>query len=126
MKVYRFLILSILALTIGCNENNTVAPTDQCFEVSYVTGICGQAILKIKNPAYFELGENTGGEENVFFTTFDCSVDESQLSKANFFVKITQDTTDTDCIRCLAAVGYEGNKRYLVDVVDNCAASSSD
>ena len=125
MRVYIFLILSILVTTFGCNESNSVLPSDQCFEVSYITGICGQAVLKIENPAFFELGETWNGNENVFYTVFDCSVDESELDQSNFFVRIKQDTVDTNCIRCLATIDYQGSKQYLVDIVDDCSIDSS-
>jgi len=126
MKVFRFLIIAIASVLVSCREDAVVVPLDQCFEVSYVTGICDQAVLKIEDPAFFALGETSHGEQNVFYTVFDCSVDGSQLSKTNFFVKIKQDTSDMNCIRCLAAVGYQGSKRYLVDVVDNCSIKSSE
>ena len=126
MKAFRFLIIAMVFTQIGCEDENTIDPLDQCFEVSYVTGICGQAILKIENPNFFELGESTNGEENVFYTVFDCSVDETQLSQSNFFVRIKKDTVDNDCIRCLATIGYQGSKRFLVDVVDHCSGDFSD
>ena len=126
MKIYRFLIIASFATMFGCTDNNDVAPSDQCFEVSYVTGLCGQAVLKIENPVFFKLGETWNGHENVFYTVFDCSVDEAELSKTSFFVRIKQNTTDTDCIRCLALLDYQGSKQYLVDVVDDCSIKPSE
>lgn len=126
MNVSRFLIVVIVSTLLSCGEEDPISASNQCFEVSYVTGICSQAILKIEDPDFFDLGETSNGEQNVFYTVFDCTVDESGLSQSNFFVRIKQDTSDMNCIRCLAAVGYDGSKRYLVDVVDDCSVKSSD
>jgi len=118
--------LLILSLASGCdNRNSTIVPKEfevaqKCFQVSYVTGICSQAILKIENPDFFSYGENLETYSNVFFTVFDCGVDESKLLQSKFYVSIIDKPEDSSCVRCLAALDYKGTKKYHVQVVSKC------
>jgi hypothetical protein len=135
MKIISYSILVTLLVTaIGCNETNSVpaknesfsekedsnSNDNECFEVSYVTGICGQAVLKIKDPAFFKFGENWNGNTNVFYTIFDCSVDEAKLRNANFFVTISENNHTINCARCFAALDYQGSKKHAVAIVSEC------
>jgi len=118
--------LLVLSLASGCDNNNsTIVPKEfegsqKCFEVSYVTGICSQAILKIENPNFFSYGENWGTYSNVFFTVFDCGVDESKLMQSKFYVSIIDKPEDSSCVRCLAALDYKGTKKYHLKVFSKC------
>jgi hypothetical protein len=82
MKVFPVFVIALLLIVFSCNENNSVLSETQCFEVSYVTGICGQAVLKIEDPAFFKFGETWNDQENVFFTVFDCSAGEAHLKSS--------------------------------------------
>jgi hypothetical protein len=128
MKAYSFLFIALLFTVFSCSETKSVVPTNQCFEVSYVKGICGQSVLRIENPAFFKFGETWNGYENVFYTVFDCSVDEGKLKQANFFVQIRQDPANPNiqCVMCTAALDYQGSKKYFVDVVGECNSDSGD
>ncbi len=125
---------ALLITSIGCKEtispnaapnSEKFAPNSECFEVSYVTGICGQAVLKIENTAFFKYGETWNGHTNVFYTVFDCLVDEVKLKQARFFVTISNNP-NIDCPRCLAALDYQGSKKHSVNIVTDCNSSVVD
>ena len=130
MKLYMKLFIAytgLLFVAISCHDTKfkAPAPNNECFEVSYVTGICGQAMLKIENPAFFRFGETWDGHSNVFYTVFDCSVEEIKLKQARFFVTISQNNSDSysNCVRCMAALDYQGSKKYFVSIVTECNVS---
>lgn len=131
MKVFPVFVIALLLIVFSCNENNSELPETQCFEVSYVTGICGQAVLKIEDPAFFKFGETWNDQENVFFTVFDCSAGEAHLNQAHlsqdhFFVQIrkSQPNPNINCAMCMAVLDYQGSKKYFVDIVSNCRTES--
>ncbi len=131
MKAYYFLFIALLFNAFSCSETKSVVPTNQCFEVSLVTDICGQAVLRIENPAFFKFGETWNGYENVFYTRFDCSVDEvkyKKLKQEPFFVQIRQAPANPNvqCARCAAALDYQGSKKYFIDIVAECNSNSVD
>ncbi|MEM9297045.1 MAG: hypothetical protein AAF149_17210 [Bacteroidota bacterium] len=105
---------------LSCNDDEEVSRDESCVAVSYVEGICGNVVLQIQDERLFYLGETANGYENVFFTTFPCYVDEQTLNKDLFYVSILDESNLGDCIRCLAAIVYSGNKSYHVDVRSNC------
>ena len=118
--------LLVLSLAAGCdNKNATLVPKEfagvqKCFEVSYVGGLCSQAILKIENPDFFSYGENWGTDSNVFFTIFDCTVDENKIRQSKFYVSIIEKPESGSCAICLAALEYKGAKKHHVKIVDKC------
>ncbi len=131
MKVFPFFFIALLPIVFSCNENNSVLIGTECVEVSYVTGICGQAVLKIENPAFFKFGETWNDQEHVFYTVFNCSADEvnvslGHLSQNHFFVQIRQDqpNPNINCTTCFAALDYQGSKKYFADIVANCGTES--
>lgn len=108
---------------MACEKNELDFGGGQCIEVSYVTGICGQAVLKIENPAFQHLGETWNGHEHVFLTEFSCADD--MLSKdGKFNIIILADLDLGNCARCAAAIDYNGNKRYPVKRVNNCVPAT--
>lgn len=111
----KILVFGLFTLVIiSCNKNE-VKPLDQsCIEVSYVDGICGTAILQIRDEKFFYLGETANGFDNVFFTTLHCSFDEQLLNAESFYIRIVEDDDLGDCIRCLATITYSGEKFYNV------------
>jgi hypothetical protein len=129
MKPFSILFPALLITAISCKESKLVViPNNVCFEVSYVTGICGQAVLKIENPAFFKFGETWNGNTNVFYTVFDCSVDEMKLKQTRFFVTISQNNPNPNinCFMCLAALDYQGSKKHFVTIVAECNVTSGD
>ncbi|MEM9389891.1 MAG: hypothetical protein AAGA02_05420 [Bacteroidota bacterium] len=115
------LAFGLIALVIlSCNDDEAELRDESCVAVSYVEGICGNVVLQIQDERFFYLGETANGHENVFLTAFPCYVDEQKLNKDLFYVSIREESNLGDCIRCLAAIGYSGNKSYHVDVRSNC------
>jgi hypothetical protein len=81
-------------------------------------------VLKIENPAFFKFGETWKDHANVFYTVFDCPVNEMKLKQARFFVTISQNNPNAtiSCVRCTAAIDYQGSKKYFVNIVADCNA----
>lgn len=131
MKVFSVFVVALLPIVFSCNDHNCDLTETQCFEVSFVTGICGHAVLKIEDPEFFDLGETWNEQENVFYTYFQCAANgvgfnQSQLSQNRFFVRIRQNppSPNPDCVMCAAALDYQGTKKYIVDIVANCNSQS--
>jgi hypothetical protein len=117
------ILLSAISLwTCNCQDEATAYP--DCFEVSYVTGICGEAVLKIQDPALYHLGESWSGHENVFFCMLPCGVDTQSLSNKTF--RVAFGNPDHNCAVCLATIGYTGSKRYNIVITDTCAPPRND
>jgi len=131
-------ILQILMVVIGCGcnglENEKVpgeseSPTKghkniqiDCLQVSYVSGICGEAVLKIEDPRFIQYGESWNGHANVFFGQLDCSFTDPLPKETKFYVSIHTDRVKLDfgCAQCLATVDYQGSKRYFITKVGGC------
>lgn len=117
----------MLALFFQSCERLDEAVIDQlivdqdCIEVSYVRGICGQAVLKILTPAYKHLGEKEGNDTDVFLTEFSCE-DANKSTEGTFYIQLLEKPNLGDCPRCLAALIYNGKKKYNVRRVDTCNA----
>ncbi len=108
-------------LTQACElEEPTYA--GECIEVSYVTGICGQIVLKIENPEYYFLGETWNGNEHVFSTLLHCD-DMGKSTEGTFLVTIQDVYEPGSCAVCLAMLDYSGEKKFPVRLVDVCAPS---
>jgi hypothetical protein len=118
----RNLIYSVClsALLFSCDEKFPTY-TGECITVSYVRGICGQAVLKIKDPRYFHLGENADGDTHVFLARLECFTDSNILQNSTFYVELNPTDFNVDCAVCLAAVVYSGSKHYAVRVHEVCA-----
>ncbi len=119
------MLISMIAF-VSCSEPETTNENATCFQVSFVTGICGEAVLKIENPTFFKYGETWNGYTHVFFTVFECSVDEPKVSNEKFFVEIKNESPsfNTSCVRCFATLDYKGTQKHLVKIVSECNDSS--
>lgn len=114
-----------MVAVVNCSEPKIINENTTCFQVSFVAGICGEAVLKVEDPAFFKYGETWNGHTNVFFTVFECSVGEStgsNVSNEKFFVEIKKENSlsNNDCVRCLATLDYQGTQRHLVKIVSEC------
>ncbi len=117
----RFCAILMVFFTLqGCEKRELAIPGENCFAVSYLMGICGQAVLKIQNPEFYHLGETWNGHENVFLTDFACEVDVSSILKGIFYVSISENFSLGECVRCAAAIDYTGSKNHPVNVLTNC------
>ena len=112
-------IIVLLSFLVACEEEDPGLPTE-CVEVSLVTTMCGQAVMKIQDPNYFYLGESANGEKNVFFTFLHC--DDMYINpEENFFIEFLSEQDDKgSCAVCLAILAYNGDKSYDVRVRTNC------
>ena len=120
MRKVSIIFLVILGLFQACDKGETALLDANCVQVSYVIGICGEAVLKIENPTQFHMGENWNGHENVFFTILPCGTDEQALSNGTFYVEIVPSIQDDSCVRCAATIGYSGSKRYHIVLRNQC------
>jgi hypothetical protein len=136
MKRLTFGVLMLAGLLAACDKAKLKEP-HECVPVTYQYGICGKAVLKIENSAYYDLGENVGeyensayydlgenvGEhENVFLATLECFTDENALKNKVFFVQINPADFNQNCAVCFAAVVYNGSKHYNVRVSNDCTS----
>jgi hypothetical protein len=124
MKKFVYFLCSFFILSC---ERNSIDPLlekekeqkGQCVTVSYLTGICRQAVFKIEDPAFYGLGEQWNDHKNVFFTVLGCEIDEASLKGKVFKVTIsTTDTSNRNCVVCQAALDYNGSKKYFVTLCE--------
>ena len=106
-------------MAFQCDRTEFLSPDGKCILVSYVSGICGEAVLKIESPEYLSLGESWNGHESVFFTVLPCGTDGSDFEQAPFYVQLESFSVE-ECIRCKATIGYEGEKRYKISIPEKC------
>jgi len=118
-KINTLFILLIVFLA-GCDTQEANQNTT-CIAVTYLRGICGQAVLKIQQPAHYGFGENADGDEHVFLATLECGTDEAALQGKVFFVQLDATDFNSNCAVCLAAVAYSGSKKYTVKIQNDCS-----
>ena len=94
----------------------------ECIDVSYVAGICGEAVLKIESKDFQSLGEDWNGNQHVFFTVLPCGADEAALKTGIFkvFLKESNSIDFGDCVRCKATLAYDGQKRFEIALTGTC------
>lgn len=117
------LFLSVFLFAFTCQQEVINKSNGTCVNVSVLRSICGTAVLQIKDPAFYHLGENVGDEQNVFLAYIevkptDASVDAG--NKENAYVEINPENFNTDGIQCLAMVDYAGAKQHNVRFVKPC------
>lgn len=123
-KKWVYVLCGALFALAGCTSEPTEF-TGECVAVTYLRGICNQAVLQIQDPQYFEKGENVDGETNVFLATFECDANLPPLEPADgnrvFFVELNPPDFRSDCAVCLAAPPFSGTKVYPVRVHATCS-----
>jgi len=125
MRFCTLLFLPLLWLG-PCDEpfisGKRVAITGECLDVSWVAGICGEAVLKIETPEYQALGETWNGNDHVFFTVIPCESEDKVKTSGSFRVVLKETNTIDfgECIRCKATIAYTGKKRYEIAFLSSC------
>lgn len=107
-------VLFVAFALYACNEENPLP--EGCIEVEVKDQLCGGAVLQIKDPKYYSLGESANGYENVFYTFFHC--EDPVSTGSTVFIKFTENNDKGVCARCLAIMAYDGEKNYNVRVAD--------
>lgn len=112
----------MMAIQSGCASRSSISSADgPCIRVRYVTGICLEAVLQIQDPAYYSLGERWKEYDHVFRTTVPCGSEEVLESGKDFYVILLSKPIDEPpCIRCRAALDYDGAKSHPVRLVKRC------
>jgi hypothetical protein len=108
---------------VSCEDSLHENP--ECLEVSIISELCGNAILKIENPLYYYLGETANGHNNVFLTSFNCE-DIGKEKDGTFYVELVDDNQSGACADCLAIIDYQGDKKYPVKIVEACDVEVAD
>ena len=121
-----FLAVAMLVWIGPCDEpfiSLKLKDAGTCVDVSWVAGICGEAVLKIESKDYQTLGESWNGNDHVFFTILPCGTDEQGLTTGTFKVLIRESNTPDfgDCVRCKATVAYTGKNRYEIAFPSSCS-----
>lgn len=133
MKKYSIVFLICLLTQIGCQTE--ILPENDfgdCFEVTIVESLCGTAIFRIENPAFYRYGENANGYKNVFMGNIPCSdfrTAQSNSAQTKLFVKISTEAfpeNDNNCVRCAALPAYDGTKSYFIKFVSSCSEKKMD
>ncbi|MFM7328362.1 MAG: hypothetical protein ACKO3B_06475 [Bacteroidota bacterium] len=116
------LLVTVVVFTEGCSTHAPKqASGEPCIRVRYVTGICLDAVLEIRDPAFYHLGERWREHDHVFRTTVPCGSEELMESGRDFYVVLMSKPSDEPpCIRCRAALDYDGEKSYPVKLVKRC------
>ena len=114
------LALLWITLIAGCSSDINQLPNN-CIPVKYVRGICGQAVLKIQDPQYYSVGENTDGDSHVFLATLECHTNMEAVKDKLFYVELNPTGFNSNCAVCLAVVDYTGTKHYSVRVYEACS-----
>ena len=116
----KLLLLPVVFLmAFQCDKAEFIGTDGNCILVSYVSGICGEAVLKIESTEYINLGESWNGQDAVFFTVLPCGTESGDIEQAPFYVKLEPFSVE-ECIRCKATIGYEGEKRYKISISEKC------
>lgn len=117
-------VLSFIILLLACDTADPLF-TGECVPVKAVRGICGTAVFKIQDPAYYHFGEDVDGEQNVFLGTLECpyirsSADAINMTDEILYLELNPENFSQDCARCYALVAYSGDKMYNVRVHEKC------
>lgn len=116
----KILAISLLMFAmLSCNDDEAEPLNTSCIPVKYVDGICGTAILQIQDENFFTLGETANGFDHVFFTMLPCAADAEVLNGETFSISIINKSDLGDCIQCLAAISYSGNKSYHIAIKES-------
>lgn len=127
MKTKIFLILfSFLAL--ACEQKTEHA--ELCVNVKLIKELCGQAILEILDPMYFNRGQSwkdgNGVElSHVFSTLLPCSFSDNfgngsgvLESGQEFYIQFADTQQDDECARCKALL--VGPEKFSYIKVSDC------
>lgn len=127
MKKIALAIITIFFL-FSCHNEKELGPRGDCVKVRVVSVLCGQAVMKIEDPAKYSFGESWKNQSNVFLGYLDCSANETALKDAPFFyVELnSKPFPDDTCPRCMAAIDYTGEKKYYVRVSTKCGSGSTE
>ena len=120
MRLYALAFVLPLAFIGPCDDSEKVIPVGTCIKVSYVKGMCMEAVLQVVDERYVSLAEDWQGTENVFYGIFPCGTDWDKVSSGPFYVQILKEPEQPSCVRCMATINYTGEKMYDVRVVDSC------
>lgn len=127
----RTLSLILFVTILACDDKNQCVNSDNCVRVKLHKEFCGQAILEILDPAYFDKGQDwtdAGGVEyrNVFSTILPCSIPNYLTSASGvllpeieFYIHFTNTQDDDNCARCLALL--DGPQKFShIEIGSNC------
>jgi hypothetical protein len=124
-------LFGVIMLGLFACDSTETEFNGPCIQVKILRSICGTAVFKIQNPAYYHVGESVGGEENVFLGTLECSFyrnNETTIPEDSedqvFYAELDPEDFNADCARCYALVDYTGSKNYRVRLHATCQDSS--
>ena len=121
MRICVLLLISALATLACASRPGMVASGQPCVRVRYVTGICLEAVLQIRDPDYYHLGEQWKDHDHVFRATVPCGSEALLESGKDFYVVLlSKPEVEPPCIRCRAALDYSGEKSYPVRLFKRC------
>lgn len=128
MKSTAYAFSFIVTLLLACNPHApTSSFTGECVPVSMVRSVCGTAVFKIQDPAFYHYGENVEGEENVFLGILECSSTNESTNAYNspyqlIYVELNPKNFEQGCSICQAIVNYSGRTNYNVRINEKCSS----
>ena len=110
---HKILTLFLLLVAFACDQK-IECKQQSCVKVKLVKELCGQAILKILDPAYYDKGQSwTDGDgvnhENVFLTLLPCNISDNFGDGSGaiedgqeFYIQFADSMEGDTCARCKA------------------------
>ncbi|MCU0418514.1 MAG: hypothetical protein MUC38_02555 [Cyclobacteriaceae bacterium] len=112
-----FLVLLLVAGLLSCQPWESAR--ESCIRVRALRGLCGQMVFQLQRPDDFWLGENAGGESHVFLGILECGAEV--VASSILYIQLNPPDSRHNCAVCMAAMAYDGAKRYSVRVMPACS-----
>ena len=121
LRLTAVFIFPVLLFIGPCDSAEPVASSSRCVKVSYIDGICLEAVLRIEDEGAARYGETWNGNENVFYGIFPCGTDWQRLISGPVYVEILDAPESPSCVKCMAKIDYTGKKIFPVKIAEGCA-----
>lgn len=117
------MLLAVAVAMLGSCETQNSELTSKYIPVTLVNQICGTAVFKIQDSAFYAYGEDVDGYEHVFFGRLECplseagSMEDIAIPKDRLlYAELDPEGFKPGCAICLAIINYSGQKHYNVRI----------
>jgi hypothetical protein len=123
-----FLFLMIGLSVWSCEEEDL--PANNCIQVKLIMEVCGNAILQVVDPAYYDIAEDSWQKSNgdvlthVFSTNLACQPTPYPTDGSIFFIKLESQMPQTFClINCQALLAESPETFHWVSIQTDCVTT---
>jgi hypothetical protein len=124
-----FLFLMIGLSVWSCEEEDL--PANNCIQVKLIMEVCGNAILQVVDPAYYDIAEDSWQKSNgdilthVFSTNLACQPTPYPADGSVFNIKVESQMPQTfaACGVCQALLPESPETFHWVSIQTDCATS---